>query len=568
MTNRFKPVLLLILGLMLVLSGCANSNNGKGNEAAGADKGGNTAAPITADPAPVGEEKVSPAGEFPITKEKTTLRVMVMENGAVEDFATNAFTKYLEEKTNIQIDWDIVPGSAAAEKLNLVLAGGDLPDVIMNMWVSNAQQMVYGSQGIIIPLNDLIEKYGKETKRIFAENPLIQEAITAPDGKIYALPSPNDCYHCSMIQKMWVYQPWLDELGLKKPTTTDEFYEMLKAFKTQDPNKNGKADEIPLSGGPKGWETRVDKFLMNAFIYNPANYVYLNNGKADVPFNKPEWKEGLAYLHKLYDEGLLDPQALTQDGAQLRQLGENPDVPILGASGAGYMGELTQDNGASGRWKQYTTLAPLRGPGGLQVAPLGAYHPNGGNFVITKAAKNPEAAFRLADALYDLEMTLRSVVGIPGKQWDWASKDEIGINGKPAIWKRLLPDGQVQNDSWAQTGPSYRSNDMRLGEVNHPEQSLEPILYNETKTNYEPYKASNDLVLPNLFFTSEQSAELADLQKTINDFVDESLARFITGDQDVAKDWQEYVKNLEQMNVKRYLEIYQQAYDAKLASMK
>ncbi|MCR2805650.1 ABC transporter substrate-binding protein [Paenibacillus soyae] len=565
MKKRMRAGLLIFISLMIILAGCAK-NEGNPNPTAASGEGGNNQA--TAEPAPVAEEKVSPAGEFPITKEKTTIRIMAMENGAVENFATNAFTQYLEEKTNIHIEWDIVPSSAAAEKLNLVLAGGDLPDVIMSMWVSNAQQMVYGSQGIIIPLNDLIDKYGKETKRIFEENPLIKEAITTPDGNIYALPSPNDCYHCSMIQKMWVYQPWLDELGIAKPTTTDEFYEMLKAFKTRDPNKNGKADEIPLSGGPKGWETRVDKFLMNAFIYNPANYVYLNGGKADVPFDKPEWKEGLAYLHKLYEEELLDPQALTQDGAQLRQLGENPDVPILGASGAGYMGELTQDNGASGRWKEYTTLAPLKGSGGLQVAPVGTYHPNGGNFVITKAAKNPEAAFRLADALYDLEMTLRSVVGIPEKQWTWAKDGEIGINGKPAVWKRLLPDGQIQNDSWAQTGPSYRSNDMRLGEVNNPEQSLEPMLFKETKENYEPYRASGDMVLPNLFFTSEQSAELADLQKTINDYVDESLARFITGDKDLTKDWDDYLKSLEQMNLKRYLEIYQQAYEAKASTMK
>ncbi len=78
--------------------------------------------------------------------------------------------------------------------------------------------------------------------------PQVKSLITLLDGKIYGLPHINDCYHCSMSQKMWVYKPWLDKLGLKVPETTDEFEAMLKAFKEKDPNGNGKADEIPLSG--------------------------------------------------------------------------------------------------------------------------------------------------------------------------------------------------------------------------------------------------------------------------------------------------------------------------------
>lgn len=87
-------------------------------------------------------------------------------------------------------------------------------------------------------------------------------AITAPDGNIYALPSINDCYHCSMAQKMWIYKPWLDKLGLDVPTTTDELYTVLKAFKDKDPNGNGKADEVPLTGAPRGsgWYSSIDAF--------------------------------------------------------------------------------------------------------------------------------------------------------------------------------------------------------------------------------------------------------------------------------------------------------------------
>src|SRR5690606_41461588 len=64
-------------------------------------------------------------------------------------------------------------------------------------------------------------------------------------------------------------------------------------------------------------------------------YTILDNGKVDVVFNKPEWKKGLEFLHKLYDEGLLAPETFTQDIDQLRRLGENPDVPILGVAPGG-----------------------------------------------------------------------------------------------------------------------------------------------------------------------------------------------------------------------------------------
>lgn len=545
MQKKFKTVLLFVICAVLVISGCSSNKDdpSKGNASEG-DK-----------------NVVTAAGEFPITEEPTTIRIMVNARPGVENYKTNAFTKYLEEKTNVKIEWDIVPSTAAAEKLNLTFGGGNLPDVIMGFGVTNAQQMIFGSQGIIIPLNELIEKYGVETKRMFQENLQIEEAVTAPDGNIYALPMPNDCYHCSMIQKMWVYKPWLDKLGMQPPTTIDEFYDMLKAFKTQDPNGNGLADEIPMAGSPKGWETRVDRFLMNAFTYNPSGYVYLNNGKPDVSFNKPEWKEGVEFLNKLYNEGLLDPQSLTQDESQLIQLGENPKAPLLGVIPAGFMGSFSEIGGPSGRFKEYVTLAPLKGPKGLQITPLAPYEANSGHYVITKAAKNPEVAFRLADALYNKEMTLRSLEGELGVHWDWADEGEIGINGEPAIWKRLMPFPNIQNDSWEQTAPTYRPAELRLGQVNDPDNPLESILYNETKNNYEPYKASQDMVMPRLFFTSEQSSELSDLQKTITDYVSESLSRFITGDANIETEWDNYLKNLESMNLSRFLEIYQEAYD-------
>ncbi|PYI55970.1 ABC transporter substrate-binding protein [Paenibacillus flagellatus] len=539
---------------MLALSGCS------GKEEAATQEGEGGTGVVT-----------NPPGQLPITNEKTTVKILVRGNSTVEDFATNEFTKWLEQKTNVHIDWEVAPEKSATEKLNLVLSSGDYPDVIMGFGVSPTQMMIYGTQGVFLKLNDMIDKYGVEMKKMFDASPFYKDLITAPDGNIYALPQVNECYHCMYHQRMWIHKPWLDKLGLRMPTTTDEFYEVLKAFKTRDPNGNGKPDEIALSGSVQASSSHlfspsmIDSFLMNAFVYDHGDKkLYLENGKVTVPYNKPEWKEGLKYLRKLYAEGLIDPQALTQDNDQLKKLGENPDTVILGASSGHNMGSVATLGGKSGRWLTYVAVPPLKGPNGFQNA---AYHPyvvGNGQYIITNKAKNPEVAFRLADFLFNSpETTLRWYAGREGVEWKYADKSEIGINGKPAIWKQLTPWGGVQNVNWSQTGPGYRSNDFRLGEVQNPDQPLEVILYNETKQKMEPYQMPMDNVMPPVFFTADQAAELADLEKTILDHVKEMMARFVTGDADIDKTWDSYVKNLDNMNLKRYLDIYQQAYDTK-----
>ncbi|WP_239615680.1 ABC transporter substrate-binding protein [Cohnella mopanensis] len=555
MKKSLFTLIAAILMLSTVLSACSSSNN-ENNAASSAPAGSASAE----------NSLLTEPGTYPITKEKVTLKVMVRGNPLVEDFSTNEFTKWYEEKTNVHIDWEVVPEQSMQEKLNLVLASEDYPDVIFGMNVSPAQEMIYGSQGVFLPLNDLIEKQGTQTKKLFADRPDIQEAITAPGGNIYSLPEVNECYHCSQSQKMWIYKPWLEKLNLKMPTTTEELYNVLKAFKTQDPNGNGKADEIPLSIAPKSWRSSIDAFLMNSFVYNPmygtTKHLYVQDGKLDVSFTKPEWKEGLKYLNKMYSEGLIAPESFTQDDNQLIQIGENPKTVILGASTGGHQGVFTQLLGESGRWSEYVTVPVLKGPAGVQYAPTDATSLTTGSFLITNKAKNPEVALRWADGLYEYEHTLRSNYGRPDQEWRNATDGEVGINGQPAKWSELKSFGEVQNVNWAQTGPALRSNEFRLSAVSKGEEDLEVILYNETKNNYEPYKPTNIATVPPLFMTNEQATEVADLSKTVNDYVDEMLARFVIGDANIDKEWDTYVKTLDSMNLKHLLEVYQEAYDA------
>ena len=511
------------------------------------------------------EPQPIPAGMFPLTDEKVTLRVALPSNTGVEDFTTNAFTKWYEEQTNVQVEWILLPaGAEALEKLNLMLSGGDLPDVIMGFGnITPAQQVVYGSQGIFIPLNDLIEQYGPNIKAAYDLYPLAREAITAPDGNIYGLAEINDCYHCTMAQKLWIYQPWLDKLGLEMPTTTEELRTVLKAFKEQDPNGNGQADEIPLSGAATVWNGTWDAYFMNSFLHNPATRLVMNNGKVDVNYNKPEWREGLRYLNQLHADGLLDPNSFTQDNDQLLRLGQS-DPPIVGAMPGGhtlYLSPALDEEGA--RWSQYTTVPPLKGPAGFSVQASSPYAPFiGGKFIITSAAKNPEIALRWADGFYQQEVELNAYWGLKDVGWRWAKEGEKGIHGNQALYAMLKTWGNVQNDHWNQSNPGLRSSDWRLGQVSDNPWELETVLYRETK-KLEPLKADPELYVPPLFLSAEQAQETAELEAGIKKYVDEMMARFILGDADIEAEWETYVQTLNDMGLPRYLEIQQAAYDSK-----
>ncbi|TVY08110.1 ABC transporter substrate-binding protein [Paenibacillus cremeus] len=544
MKPGFKSILAVSTAAMLLVSACSNG------------KTGDTANKSAADPKADG---VTEAGVFPITKEKTKLRVMVKGSSIVENFATNEFSKWLEEKTNIQIEWEVAPEKTFQEKLNVSLASGDYPDVLLNMSVSPIQQSIYGKDGVFLPLNQYIDKYGVETKKMFQEVPYAKEQMSLPDGNIYSLPQINQCYHCSLGQKMWINQAWLDKLGLKLPTTTDEFAQVLKAFKEKDPNGNGKADEIPLVGATNGPASTLEYFLMSSFIEKDFNLKYVKDGKVQVAFNQPEWKEGLKYLNKLYADGLISAQTFTQDRNQLKQMGMNPDAAIIGAVPS--QNQTVFVDADSPRFKDFVALPPLKGPTGVRSAPFNPYQIINGMFVITNKAKNPAAAFRLADFLLSEEATLRSTIGRPGQEWDKAASGDLGLDGKPAKWKQLVTFGKLQNVHWAQAGPSLRTNEFRMGQYADPKNPLEIILFKETKEKYEPYAIKLEKTVPPLFFTNEQAEELANLEKTITDYRTEFFAKAVTGGVDIEKEWNNYLATLDKMNLKRYLEINQQAYE-------
>ena len=298
-------------------------------------------------------------------------------------------------------------------------------------------------------MNSLIDKYGLGAQQLFKEQPVVRDLITSADGNIYGLPQVNICYHCSMVQKMWIDQTWLDKLGLKMPQTTEEFRTVLQAFKDKDPNGNGKTGVAPLTGAAKSWQMDLRGYLINPFILEDTlstnQHLLLRDGKVMANFVAPEYKDALKYIKSLFDQGLIGSEALTQADTDVRQVVEGPHNQY-GAILGGYMGLFSEVGGKSGRWLEYVTVPPLKGPSGNRVTPIDRFGVNGGQFMITSAAKNPDLIMRWADGFYQSEIRLRSGNGPRGTGWEYAAAGQTGIDGSPACVVSLKNHDAVQND--------------------------------------------------------------------------------------------------------------------------
>ena len=242
------------------------------------------------------------------------------------------------------------------------------------------------------------------------------------DGHIYGIPQfPATMSHGWVGSKMWINTEWLERLNLEMPTTTDELYNVLVAFRDQDPNGNGVADEIPMSGCINTWNAEPEYSLMNSFIYTDrGSFIHLEDGVVKFAATDDRYREGLYFIKKLYDEGLLDPACFTQDLNQLIQLGQNPEIEILGSYAAGHVG-MALDLTDIERSRMYNPLVTPYGPEGK--AYYNCSNPenaSGTVFAITDKCHDVARALEVIDMMYTEEVSIASEYGVPGVNWTTA----------------------------------------------------------------------------------------------------------------------------------------------------
>ena len=527
-----------------------------------------------------GQDMVSAPGEFPIVEEPITLEILMLGHAIVEEFPTNTFTQWYSERTGINLDFNIAPPNEDREVLNLTIASGDLPDIIVGFTVDPSTLALFGPQGLFLPLSGLIEEHGHFINEVFEGSPQVLPLITSPDGEIYGLPQVNECYHCFYAQRAWINQDWLDNVGMSVPQTTDELFDVLTAFKEQDANGNGDPnDEVPLAGAATGWNTNIDGFLMNPFVaaeFKGNNQFFeMNGGVISQHVTSEGYREGLRYLHKLFAAGLFGEESFTQPVDQVKQQVEGGDASSDRCSSRWRAFQLCQYRRRPLATAIRSDSIALEGPMGVRQVHRSTLGVSARGSVsstprpsILRPPSNGVMACMIA------KPRLRSVFGVPrcGKlkrrektgQWRWAEEGEPALGPEfESIWRRLSTFGTLQNVHWAQRGPSYRPNHLRLGEVRRDDAGgLEVVLYEQTKANYEPYARDIADVIPPLAFTTAQAAEVTELRLGIIDYVAQMTAEFVLGRQDLDAGWDNFVATLDALGINRVAEIYQSAYDA------
>lgn len=559
--KRKIALLVALLMLAATLSACGGGGESSQNAS--------EAAASTETNAGQSGVEVSPAGELPIVSEPVTLKVFMYQNVNVEDYIDNKFTKWLQEQTGVTFDIYTVPEKDVIQKINLMLASNtDLPDVFnCSLGITNDMVADMANQGVFIPVDDMIEEYGHWYKEATDKDPLLNEIMKLPDGKQYSMPKIVKSIPNATAARAWINQNWLDALKLDTPTTTDELYEVLTAFKTGDPNGNGQADEIPYIGASMtGWHSNPDEFIMNSFIqYNRDMPFFIDDdGKMQASFDKDAYRDGLIYLNKLCSEGLLDAATFTQDETQLKQIFANEDAALVGLVPGG--GTFQYDSMDGERVREYVALSPVKGPDGVQLAWYNPYNDyDVRSWIITNACENPEVAFRVADFMYSRESSMRNRLGEPEVDYLIPENGEEAVDGEPATYQPVLLWGSIQKSHWNEVGPTYNDFDNNCVKEDNPYE-LQQYLWNATEEYYTPYIPDTKNCYNQLtFYTFDDARKLADIWSTLKDYQRESLAKFVTGviDPNNDKDWEQYLGELENIGYLDYLEIMQNQYDSK-----
>ena len=537
----------LIFALVVLVSAMAFA--GGGTQAAGPVSSG----------AYVRDPNLNAPGTFPINKTRVPLRIGVEQNAAVEDFETNYMTLLIEDRGNYDLSFEIYPTSGGAQAIELmIMAGGaDLPDAVWGGW-SVSVLTRYGQAGMILPLNVYYQNSAYHINKSKADweiDPI--KYITSYDGNIYGILSMtggiNNEYSANWVN---IYEPWLIKLGFNMPGTIAEFETVLKAFKDRDPNGNGRADEIPLTGESGTTIGNMLNALMNPFIYTQANYWMFNNGRIDVAFNKPAWREGLRYAKSLYDQELISPLAFTQNGTQMTA-SISTDPATVGA----FARISTSNLGLNDpKIEEYLIQQPLEGPGGKNAL----WNPTlpGQRMIITKNCKTPESAFMLGDFMCSEEMSVMSRYGEKGVDWlepgpnDKGSFESLGY---PAMVIPIAQWGVLQNKWYAVTGPHMLSNKWNSGAVVPPGTIS---VYTPLGRSMGPVvAAANKNPIVGLVYNEQEQQVMDEFHTTILEYVRESWARFVTGDLSIDRNWDSYVAEFDRMGLRDVLNVTQSAWD-------
>lgn len=493
--------------------------------------------------------------DFPIVDKPIKLQFMTGRDPKnAKDYNHVANWAKYQKMTNTRISWGLVPGNDVEEKRNLALSGDDYPEVFNSMAFGVRDIGKYGNQGTFIKLNDLIDNYAPNLKKLMEKYPEVRRGMTFPDGEIHGLPTIRDpdFLGLKIPTKLFIRGDWLDKFDMNVPATTDEYYRYLKAIKTKRPN--GKSDSVGYGNrggtGDPGINLLIETLSGSFGVGNRGfaqGYLDVDPGSDHtVRFYRISdgYKALLEYLHKLYSQGLILKNIFSIDISK-----------AWNAAAKGMYGSIIdQAPDPHFNAKNFVPTPALKGPDGdhtyNQVSPslTGL-----GGFVITEKCKHPLVAMRWMDYFYSDTGAKLFFMGVEGKSYK-ETKDGVEYLDKI----RNPKDGKTTDEAKA---PYVTYMGGRYAGL------IKGDYFKGVETSKQSAEAANLLkpdmqktIWPAFTYTQDESERLDSMADDIEKYVDESTDKFINGDLRVS-DWDKYVNKIKEMGLDDYMEIQQAACD-------
>ncbi len=460
------------------------------------------------------------------------------------DWADNAFFQRMQEATGTSFQFDEYTDMAKWQKAkDEMFSSGALPDVLFKAALSAGEQAAYSDAGQLIDLLPLLSENAPNLWALLQSNPEWLAAITLPNGKVAALPTINTL---PTQNAMWINQSWLDELNLEAPGDFEALLDVLTAFQTKDPNRNGKQDEIPLSFlGP--WDL---KFLAHAFGLAANDYNIFADGDGQVRFMPLEdsFIEFLRALATMNERGLLDKQGFT-NADSLRTVTDSDSDATYGV----FFGPNPYHLFPIELGKQYTLLMPLAYQDTQIYRQL--FGPiTGGSFAITSACQNPGELLSWVDVLYTQDGAIQAMAGSEGTDYRWNDDGtweyavDLEANSSYILYDLSIYDSG--NMPWMFPVDFYAAYDLdSLRDTTASLISLQSFIVSPFPYYY--------------VLTAQQHAIIDPLQLRLGRYVDESVAKFVLGELDIRSqnDIDAFRNGLAENGVQEFVSFWQEIYD-------
>jgi len=460
--------------------------------------------------------------------------------------ADKPWFKALAEKTGINLKIISMPPDTVAEKRNLILASGDIPDLMTIGSAAVANQ--YAAEKVFVAYDDLMDKYGPNLKKWLGDKLATVHLRNPADGLLYVVPKVVE----RLKLNEWSYnyrKDMLDAVGLKEPNTFDEWYTAFKAIKAKYPGSIPLSQRQIQNWNGVLWYGAWDLAMLSGqfgFLLSQ-----MDQGKVIYLPATDNYKQMLQYFAKLYSEGLLDKEYLTMSYDQWVEGIQTGKIFSHWTNGyrAWWSEDICKKNGITQAvWVAGAT--PMGITGKRQVPKTIDIFFGGASTALSAKSKYPKEAVQFLDFMYSDLGSDMDVMGIEG-----VSYKKVGSTYEK------IPNDDTWSKKRTELGfglfiPAIEAMKYTMVDLKDVPQALDGYDKNTPHT----------VSMPILKAVPALQEELNKINTDLNTYIATMNDKFIMGKESFAN-WDAYLKEIDRMNAKRGVEIVQTYYDNYLKSI-